>query len=403
MAEPPRRTETQEAVSSRLFTLIIEGPHSRAQAIGSVLIGTLLEVALMVILGLVPPGAVTGLPGPLAVAIAATVAMFAGLLAGLLVIAAGALGYLAFITDFGHYTHAPAVVASSLLWIALVVLVAVSARWVRQLLTARLQAQARSEELYRSLEQSLLPASVFVHPLLAIATYYLPGERGLRLGGDFFDFAALEDGSVALVIGDVSGHGPRAAALGAMLRGAWRGAVAEAAPSALAHTLDRIVTADGVPDSYATAFFAWIDAEGRSVRLLNAGHPPPLLIADEVSELAVEPQPPLGLAVETQRRGLTAVDLPPSWTLLFYTDGLTEMRVRPGASERVGVQTLRARLATREAAPDSRGLADLANAIAADSGEQPFDDIAAIAVHRAPPGGLAASRPSGVAEPSGAA
>ena len=63
-------------------------------------------------------------------------------------------------------------------------------------------------------KSSLMPAQTISHPAIAVASRYQSGARGLRIGGDFVGVAQLADGRVAVVVGDVSGHGPDAAALG---------------------------------------------------------------------------------------------------------------------------------------------------------------------------------------------
>jgi ferredoxin len=87
------------------------------------------------------------------------------------------------------------------------------------------EAQIEIANLHTALEASLLPATPLSHPTLTILTAYRPGEERLRLGGDFFDIQPIAGDGLALIIGDVSGHGPQAAALGARLRAAWQGLV----------------------------------------------------------------------------------------------------------------------------------------------------------------------------------
>ena len=86
----------------------------------------------------------------------------------------------------------------------------------------RREAQAEVARLHDRLEASLLPRTPILHPRLDVAAAYRPGEARLRLGGDFFDVLPCNAGQVAVLVGDVSGHGPDAAALGATIRGDWR-------------------------------------------------------------------------------------------------------------------------------------------------------------------------------------
>ena len=86
----------------------------------------------------------------------------------------------------------------------------------------RAQAQQDVAALYRRFQASLSPAVSVDAPGISVATLYRPGEGRMLLGGDFIDAVTRPNGSVAAVIGDVTGHGPDAAALGASLRAAWR-------------------------------------------------------------------------------------------------------------------------------------------------------------------------------------
>src|SRR4051794_36435539 len=82
-------------------------------------------------------------------------------------------------------------------------------------------ARLHQEENAR-LERGLLPAPLVTDPGLELTAQYRPGRRRTLLGGDFYDAVQVADGTVHAVIGDVSGHGPDAAALGVCLRIAWR-------------------------------------------------------------------------------------------------------------------------------------------------------------------------------------
>src|SRR6478735_7111283 len=87
----------------------------------------------------------------------------------------------------------------------------------RELEVARLHAEENSR-----LERGLLPTPLVTDPRLVLSAHYRPGRRRALLGGDFYDAVETADGTVHAVIGDVSGHGPDAAALGVSLRIAWR-------------------------------------------------------------------------------------------------------------------------------------------------------------------------------------
>jgi serine phosphatase RsbU (regulator of sigma subunit) len=201
----------------------------------------------------------------------------------------------------------------------------------------RAEAQEEAARLHQRLESSLLSRPPAESAHIRVARCYRPGERRLRLGGDFIGVVALPDDRLAVVVGDVSGHGPDAAALGAMLRASWQALTLSAADvtttmTALAGVLD---SERGSRDMFATLCAAWIDPVHGCAEILNVGHPAPLLVSRGVAQVDVPPLPPLGVwdDVLWQPR---SIDLAPGWSLFFYTDGLVEGRVAGGNGERYG-------------------------------------------------------------------
>jgi serine phosphatase RsbU (regulator of sigma subunit) len=243
----------------------------------------------------------------------------------------------------------------------------------------RAQAAGEAERLHATLEASLLPVMPVAHDGLDIVTAYRPGEDRLLLGGDFYDVMRLPDGRLALILGDVAGHGPDAAALGARLRAGWQAlTLSGAAPSVLFRSLTRMVAAQPPVELFATVVLAWIDPAARTAEFLCAGHPPPLLLSHGVRLVELPVELPLGLD-ETAGPTPTRVDLPRDWTLFFYTDGLVEGRVAPGSAERFGVERLMRRLRGGDdfdAARLDRVLAEVEAANGAAFG----DDVAVVAV-----------------------
>jgi len=193
---------------------------------------------------------------------------------------------------------------------------------------------AAAEELHARLEAGLLPPSKVEHPRLRIMTHYRPGEQRLRLGGDFIGSLPTDDGGLAFVIGDVSGHGPDAAALATTLRSTWKALALQN------HTLEQIVqTMESVllsekrePNSFASSLVGYISSGGTTLTLINVGHPPPLLVSQQVTTLSAVPQLPLGFGSE-QRRVSASFELPPYWILFCYTDGLTQTQAGRGSSD----------------------------------------------------------------------
>jgi len=241
---------------------------------------------------------------------------------------------------------------------------------------------AAAERLHARLEASLLPTTPIEHPHLQIVTRYRTGEQRLRLGGDFVGSTLADDGRLHFVIGDVSGHGPDAAALGATLRSTWNALVlaGETIPRTVA-VMRQVLLAERVePSAFATIIAGSIDLGNDSLSIVNAGHPPPLLIADTITSLDTNPAPPLGFG-KGGHRALHRFALPKRWSLLCYTDGLIDARVAPGSTERYGEARLKERLGTwvgRQ--PDGEDLDTLMAEIETASGGPFADDVAVILV-----------------------
>ena len=214
-------------------------------------------------------------------------------------------------------------------------------------------------------------------------------SASLALSGDFIDVLDRGPEGVALICGDVSGHGPNPAALGSMLRASWQALCESGAdPVTVVESLRAVLLRERrSPGTFATLCLAWIDAGRDEIRLMNLGHPVPLLITDEVRPLQVPPSPPLGTfdwPVEEPR----LIELPDRWQLFFYTDGLIEGRLSPGSPERYGekrlVEGLEALAGERI---DGAGMESFISAIEAGSGVPFEDDVAAMLVSKAlPPG-----------------
>jgi serine phosphatase RsbU (regulator of sigma subunit) len=207
----------------------------------------------------------------------------------------------------------------------------------RELLEAQLQARENAR-----LERGLLPTPLLRDPAVDFATTYRPGRRQALLGGDFYDAVELSDGSIVVTIGDVSGHGPDEAALGACLRIAWRALMLAELPlpDALA-VLDRVLVDERHEDDiYATALFAHVAADRASGEIYTAGHPPGLLLTGDgpVPLPSDHIHVPLGLPAAAPWTP-TRVDLGAGAGLLLYTDGLIEGHIGRGR-ERLGVEGL---------------------------------------------------------------
>lgn len=186
------------------------------------------------------------------------------------------------------------------------------------LMYTRQRAEART--LQRSLANSTLPSVVG----LDLTGRYLPaGEHDV--GGDWFDAISLPGGRTGLVIGDVVGHGVRAAAVMGQLRTAVRTlARQDVDPAGMMRSLDAVV-ADMGEDEMATCVYAVHDPAAGGCLVARAGHPPPVVAAGgSVAFLDGSSGTPLGTGGQDFRAQY--VDLPPGSVLALYTDGLIETR-----------------------------------------------------------------------------
>ncbi|MFF3645396.1 PP2C family protein-serine/threonine phosphatase [Streptomyces sp. NPDC002564] len=209
---------------------------------------------------------------------------------------------------------------------------------------ANAQAQAtrlRAEENAR-LERGLLPQPMLGTSTVRVTTRYLPGAAMALLGGDFLDVVEGDDGLLHAVVGDVSGHGPDAAALGVCLRIAWRSLILGGHRGQdLLHLMERILLAErGSHPLFATCTLLTLDQHAGTATLHLAGHHEPLLTTGEgTREAAAAHGIALGIAPDLRSWPSTVIPLPASGALTLYTDGLTEGHSGT-AGRRLGVDGL---------------------------------------------------------------
>jgi serine phosphatase RsbU (regulator of sigma subunit) len=197
-----------------------------------------------------------------------------------------------------------------------------------------LQRQLRDAQIYAEengrLERGLLPTPIVSDPGLRVTARYSPGGQRLLLGGDFYDVVQTADGTLHAVVGDVCGHGPDEAALGVSMRVAWRTMVLADRPTTEVLTVvNQVFTHERYqPNLFTTMCVLAVDPGREKGTLHLVGHPPPLLITDAgVREMAAPVRTPVGVGDGT-RWPSAEVYLGDRWTVLMYTDGLIEGRVR---------------------------------------------------------------------------
>ncbi|CAL2067886.1 MULTISPECIES: PP2C family protein-serine/threonine phosphatase [Streptomyces] len=210
---------------------------------------------------------------------------------------------------------------------------------------------ARQYEQHRDVAEALQRAQLTElpdTPGLALAARYLPATHGLNIGGDWYDAFPGPDGSVLAVIGDVTGHGLRAAVIMGQLRTALRAYAVEGNGPARILTLLHRMLRHQQPELYATCAIARFTPGEPGVVWAAAGHPPALVRdpGGEVRVLDAKPGIMLGVPVPHEYEEHHE-ELPAGATLALYTDGLVERR---SAGIDAGIERLADALGTLGAA-----------------------------------------------------
>jgi sigma-B regulation protein RsbU (phosphoserine phosphatase) len=182
----------------------------------------------------------------------------------------------------------------------------------------------RELEIAAEIQTSLLPHGLPEIPGLEFAVASLPATE---VGGDFYDFIALDDDCLGIVVGDVAGKGVPAAMLTSLARTILR------VESGYGHSPQRVITQTNqalIPDlqraeMFVTALVAYLNREDLTMTYANAGHTPGLWWrADQgIFELLPATTPPLGIQID-ETGGNQTLQLSPGDFILFYTDGVNE-------------------------------------------------------------------------------
>ncbi len=231
----------------------------------------------------------------------------------------------------------------------------------------------REHEIAATLQRSLLPQQLPALPGVEVAARYYPGAAGVDVGGDWYDVFPAAGGSLAVVLGDVAGRGIEAAVVMGQLRMAVRAyALEERSPARVVQRVDRLLQSLDLVDFATLAYGLW-QPETQVLRLVLAGHPPPLVIRPNGDVDAPETVAcvPLG-AVPDGHFEETSLHLPPGSTVLLYSDGLIETRT---LSLDVGLRRLRG--VVRQAPASLEALCDhVVDTLAGDSD----DDVTFLAI-----------------------
>lgn len=187
----------------------------------------------------------------------------------------------------------------------------------------RLYQDAR--EVINALQRQLLPAGLPVLPGVQIAGSYLLADAGDAAGGDWFDAVPLPGGRVALVVGDVVGHGVAASAAMGQLRAVLHDRLDEAADPLVAIAAADRMARRVAGARAATVCVAVLDPADGTVDYCSAGHPPPLIAGS--AEARYLPCGKSGALGTGATYTLATAQLEPGEVLTLYSDGIIE---RPG-------------------------------------------------------------------------
>jgi PAS domain S-box-containing protein len=405
--------------ASRLLSwLSIDRVFARRSAWLAVPIGTMLEIVLFYGLSLFDsPRHYLGVPGPAATLVAIGVALVAGPHAGGLVALVGGAAYIVFMADFGASVAWPTIVISIILWTVASVAAALVADQVRGQAATReaLLAQAvadrdmlmdslrASEEKHRALAQEnerLYRQQLQIAETLQTALLHIPSQIGqlrlghlyrsatetARVGGDFYDVYPVRNDTIAVLMGDVSGHGIEAARTATFVKDVVNAFVHQSLPPPEVLRLTNTLLVERRFEGFVTVFLAIIDGKTGRLTYASAGHPEGLLRRSSGElELLESRSLPLGALADVewtaQQARLGIDDL-----LFLYTDGLIE--ARQGA-EFFGEARLRD-LIERERAPVEKLPEIVLQEMLTFSGGNLNDDVAVLALSLSRSPGLSA-------------
>lgn len=179
----------------------------------------------------------------------------------------------------------------------------------------------------RRVQEALLPQQDFRARHAEIRSAYIPSET---LSGDFYDFFEA-DGTLFLLIADVSGHGLPAAILVSLLKSFFHSEVAETSPAQFMDRLNDFLSTASLPSQFATAQLFRLDPQGRRMQFATAAHPPFILYHAGRGEVRTPEIPGHLLGIASGARfEQHELELEPGDLLFCYTDGLTDRRTAAG-------------------------------------------------------------------------
>jgi chemotaxis family two-component system sensor kinase Cph1 len=200
-------------------------------------------------------------------------------------------------------------------------------RFTRHIGAALLRDERDSASLAKDLQRVMRPTALPAHPGFAFSVFAQSPGRG-EIGGDWYDGVATDDEHIAVVVGDIAGHGLVAASEMAQVRNVLRAYLAEGGgPADALERLDRYMLGN-LRGSIATVVCAVIDTTSSTLRISHAGHVPALLVNDAGADFVPLDGDHL-LGFRAGRRTDRVVQLAVGDTLALYSDGLVETRRSP--------------------------------------------------------------------------
>jgi serine phosphatase RsbU (regulator of sigma subunit) len=244
-------------------------------------------------------------------------------------------------------------------------------------------------QIAQQLQRRLLPLEKPTIEGLELGTLFQPRTQGADIGGDFIDFVSLSPNQVAVCVGDVSGKGIAAAAVTVIAKYALRAITSTLSwptwPGEALRDLHNALQGQMETESFVTVVFGLIDVARRTLSVASAGHPAPFLVRDGVAQqpmLLTAPAIALVDYSELEPLPTERLALEPGDTLLFFTDGLSELRDTSGRFyQDAGLPQALQRLA--ELPPERLVEALHADAMAF-AGNVRHDDIALVAARLLP-------------------
>ena len=199
-----------------------------------------------------------------------------------------------------------------------------------------LRLYTEEHSLALTLQRSFLPERTPRIPGLEIAARYVPAAETAEIGGDFYDVIELADGRLLIAIGDVAGHSIHAATVMVELRHALRAyAIEDHDPAELVTLLERMLMRYHRRE-FATLCVLLLDPSSDELRVVNAGHLPPLVV-DETGARYLDIYGKM-LGLGGTRPPSSVHVLPATWSIVLITDGLVE---EPGLDLDTAMETLR--------------------------------------------------------------